>query len=214
MKIKYLLLLFFVNLSLIFTNAFAQDEFLLSDYKDLLGYYNSGGFDNEINDISDHYISLLQNISVTEGKSAIVFDLDETLLSNIKLYERNTEWYDTTWSNWVKGLNSFAMPTKKIYDFAKEKGFKIILITGSPDTLEEYIKENLKRNGYDGYDTLICRPPQFYTTTALEYKSHFRKLFSESGLTIEANCGDQYSDMGGGYSGIFMRIPNYIYYIK
>jgi len=157
MKIKYLLLLFFVNLSLIFTNAFAQDEFLLSDYKDLLGYYNSGGFDNEINDISDHYISLLQNISVTEGKSAIVFDLDETLLSNIKLYERNTEWYDTTWSNWVKGLNSFAMPTKKIYDFAmptkkiydfaKEKGFKIILITGSPDTLEEYIKENLKRNG-------------------------------------------------------------------
>ncbi|HCA43846.1 MAG TPA: hypothetical protein DEP28_11410 [Bacteroidetes bacterium] len=214
MKYKYLLGLLFSVLLFNPDLTNAQDEFLLSTVKDVLGYYNSGGFDAEINDITDHYISVLSGISVTPGKSAIVFDLDETLLSNIKLYERNTPWYDTTWANWVKGLNSFAMPTKRIYDYVKEKGFVIILITGSPDTLEEYIKENLKRNGYDGYDTLICRPPQFYTTTALEYKSHFRKQFTDNGLVIEANCGDQYSDMGGGNSGIFLRIPNYIYYIK
>lgn len=216
MKIKSLIVFLFF----LFTSAInAQDFFLLTQKGDVFNYYKSGGHDAELNAIIDEVIPYLDKIPVDTGKTAIVFDLDETLLSNVMLYERlylnNEQFYDTTWSNWVEGLNSFALPTKRLYDYVVSRGFVIIFITGSNDNLQPYIAKNLNRNGYNTYAEFICRPKEFYNATALEYKSYFRKkLTEEKGYNIVANAGDQYSDMGGGLSGMYIRIPNYLYYIK
>jgi hypothetical protein len=216
MKIKSLIVLFLFFYA---SQVQAQDFFLLSQDSSVFGYYKSGGHDAELNAIIDEVIPYLEKIPVEKGKTAIVFDLDETLLSNVVLYEEIADgkiaFVDSTWGWWVRGLNSFALPTKRLYDYVVERGFVIIFITGSDDNLQGYIAENLKRNGFDTYNEFICRPKEFYNSTAFEYKSYFRKkLTEEKGYNIVANAGDQYSDMGGGYSGMFIRIPNYVYYIK
>jgi acid phosphatase len=215
MKIKGLITLF---VFLFASEITAQNNFFLTSQGDVFDYYNSGGYDTELNAILDEVIPYIDNIQVEKGKTAIVFDLDETLLSNEKfyyeIYKGLTVHNDSTEAAWIMSSGPTALPTKRLYDYVLGRGFTIFIITGSSASAQPYIENNLKNNGYTGYTQLICKPQQFEDTTALAYKSYYRKQLTEQGYNIVANVGDQYSDMGGGYSGMFIRLPNYLYYIE
>lgn len=215
MKIKSLI----IFLLFLFTSQLsAQNNFFLTDESDVFDYYNSGGYDIELNAIIDAVIPYLDNVQIEKGKTAIVFDIDETLLSNVKFYyevfKGQTILSDSTEDIWVMNSGPTALPTKRLYDYALSKGFSIFIITGQSVSGQQYAENNLKNNGYTGYTELICRPQQFANSTALAYKSYYRQQLTQQGYNIVANVGDQYSDMGGGNSGMFIRIPNYLYYIE
>lgn len=215
MKIKSLIIFLFC----LFTSQLsAQNSFFLNNQEDVFNYYNSGGYDTELNAIIDAVIPYLDNIQVEKGKTAIVFDVDETLLSNVKLYYEaytgQIVFNDSTESNWIINSGPTALPTKRLYDYALSKGFTIFIITGQSASGQQYVENNLKNNGYTGYTELICKPQQFANSTALAYKSYYRQQLTQQGYNIVANVGDQFSDMGGGNSGMFIRIPNYLYYIE
>ena len=210
---RYLKILTFA-VFLICNNAFSQEYFDLTNKKDVYEYYTSGMYDEEIKGITDKAKEYFGSIEVKE-MSTIIFDIDETALSNFVFDTTALPFTVERWNEWVMEGKAYAIqPVKELYDYLVSLNYNIIFITGSAGELYEPTLANLKKVGYTEFDTLICRDAGQENMTAAEYKSGWRKKLVERGYIIEGNVGDQWSDMSGGNSGYFVRITNYIYYIK
>ena len=194
--------------------AFCQEYFDLTNTKDVYKYYTSGLYDEEIRGITDKAKEYFGSIEVKE-MSTVIFDIDETALSNIVFDTTALPFTVERWNEWVREGKAFAIqPVKELYDYLVSLNYHIIFLTGSAGELHDATLSNLKKVGYTEFDTLICRDTWQENMTAAEYKSGWRKELVERGYIIEGNVGDQWSDMSGGNSGYFVRITNYIYYIK
>jgi len=84
------------------------------------------------------------------GQSAIVFDIDDTLLTRTSL----------------KGMpyqSSAIEPIKKLYIYALSLGFSVYIVTARPNTPQnlEFTKQELERLGYTKYTSLFLMPPEF-----------------------------------------------------
>lgn len=148
-----------------------------------------------------------------QKKAAIVFDVDETLLSN---------WTAILADGFVYGPKSQAEATDEIgtaikpsldlYNLAKAKGIDIFLITGRGEAVRDHTASNLAREGFTGYKQLILKPAGF-TGTTVAYKAGARKAIEDQGYDILATVGDQYSDLAGGYADFAVKLPNPFYYL-
>jgi predicted secreted acid phosphatase len=146
-------------------------------------------------------------------KPAIVFDVDETLLSN---------WTAIVADGFVYGPKSQAEATDEIgtaikpsldlYNLAKSKGIAIFLITGRGEAVRAPTADNLQREGFTGYQQLILKPAGFSGTT-VAYKAGARKAIEDQGYNIISTVGDQYSDLAGGYADTAVKLPNPFYYL-
>lgn len=195
--------------------GFSQSFFMLTDTTQLVHYYTNGSIDSEIDEIISGYIDQLQNVEVFE-KTAAVFDIDETTLSNFEYYRSSGfTWTQEGWNKWTLGEGSKVIPqTYKLYSFLVQRGIKIIFITGRLENEFPRTLRNLYDQGYTEYDTLICKPESLNHLTAQEYKTQTRQQLTEKGYTIIVNVGDQFSDILGANSGLRIKLPNYIYYIR
>jgi predicted secreted acid phosphatase len=146
-------------------------------------------------------------------KAAIVFDVDETLLSN---------WTAILADGFVYGPKSQAEATDEIgtaikpsldlYNLAKAKGIDIFLITGRGEAVRDHTAHNLETQGFTGYKQLVLKPAGF-TGTTVAYKAGARKAIEDQGYDILATVGDQYSDLAGGYADFAVKLPNPFYYL-
>lgn len=119
------------------------------------------------------------------------------------------------WDEWTYAAKAKAIPqTKKLYDYLVSKGVKILFITGRNVKYYDATRKNLIDEGYTKIDTLIFRGENELKMTAVQYKSHYREELTKKGLKIIANIGDQWSDSEGGYSGLVIKLPNYLYFTK
>jgi acid phosphatase len=201
-------------LFLSYGHAFSQEYFDLSDTKEVNSYYVSGGYEEEIQGIINKAKDYFENIDVKE-MSAVVFDVDETSLSNFEFDTIPLPFSNERWNEWVRSGKATAIkPVKELYDYLISHNFHIIFLSGSSGELYESTKSNLINVGYTEFDTLICRDKDQENLTAAKFKSTWRQKLVNRGYLIEGNIGDQWSDMSGGNSGYFVRITNYIYYIK
>jgi predicted secreted acid phosphatase len=187
----------------------------LSDAKQAVKeYYESGKFDEEIKLVVDEAIEKLKNIKFNEN-STVVFDIDETALSGYDYalqLDFGYEW--NSWTEWQ--LKAEAPPikeVKRLYDYLVDKNINIVFLTGKRDITYESTYKNLIEAGYTKFDTLICRSEEEYKLKAEEYKTYHRKKLTETGLEIIMCVGDQKSDLEGKYTGIKVKIPNYLYTI-
>lgn len=195
-------------------NVFSQEYFNLSDTSDVYNYYVSGGYEEEIRGITSKAKEYFSSIEVKE-MSTVVFDIDETSLSNFEFDTIPLPFSNERWNEWVRSGKATAIkPVKELYDYLVSRNFHIIFLTGSSGELYESTKSNLIKVGYTEFDTLICRDKDQEDLTAAEFKSSWRQKLVNRGYLIEGNIGDQWSDMSGGNSGYFVRITNYEYYIK
>lgn len=195
--------------------GFSQSFFMLTDTTQLVEYYTNGSIGEEIDEIISGYMDQLQNVEVFEGTAA-VFDIDETTLSNFEYYRATGfTWSQESWDKWTLEEGPKVIPqTHKLYSFLVEKGIKIIFITGRPENEFTRTLKNLYNQGYTEFDTLICKPESLNHLTAQEYKTQTRQELTEKGFNIIVNTGDQYSDILGSYSGLRIKLPNYMYYIR
>ena len=175
-------------------------------------YYESGGFDRECAKIIDDAIDQLDGIKLT-GKPAVVFDIDETALSN---YEYTKEigfgYVYKLWDEWQqKGIAPAIKDTKRFYDYLLSKNIHVIFITGRYSEVGKATKRNLIEQGYAKFDTLIIRSGNERKIPAAEWKAAKREELASKGYNIIACIGDQWSDLAGGNTGIKIKLPNYLY---
>ena len=178
-------------------------------------YYESGKYDEELNEVIKNAREQFQEVEYNEN-SVVIFDVDETTLSNYGLAELMGFGYVYEMNKkWNKELKAPAIPqVKELYDFLIEKGAKIVFLTGRNIPEYEVTYKNLKQEGYEVFDTLITQREYEYELSAQEFKSSKRKELIEKGYEIIGTVGDQWSDLNGEYHGIQVKIPNYLYLIE
>ncbi|PSS33207.1 Acid phosphatase [Actinidia chinensis var. chinensis] len=154
-----------------------------------------------------------------DGKDAWVFDVDETLLSNLPYYADHgygLEVFDgVKFDKWVE--TATAPPIKsslKLYEEVLKLGFNIFLLTGRGEKQRGVTVENLINAGFRFWDKLVLRASEDDGKLATLYKSEKRNEIVEEGYRILGNSGDQWSDLlGSSMSTRSFKLPNPMYYI-
>lgn len=178
-------------------------------------YYESGLFDKELDEIVADAKNRFSNIE-TNPNSAVIFDVDDTALLNYEASKKMGFGYIKSMvDEWVSSAEVPAIPqVKDLYDYMLQRDIKIIFLTGRFHDEYDYTIQNLINEGFVKFDTLIVRRQDEQKLSALEFKSKVRIALMERGYDIIGNVGDQWTDLDGPFSGIKVKIPNYIYETK
>ncbi len=177
-------------------------------------YYESGRYDEDLKRIIDDAVEYFNGLTIMP-EATVVFDIDETALSNYEhIKEIDFGYYYEIWLEWLKKSDATAIPqTKRFYDYLISKNIRIVFLSGRNCDSYQATLDNLKQQGYTEFDTVIVRKENERDLTATEFKSSKRKELVSRGYKIIANIGDQKSDLSGGNSGFEIKLPNYIYLI-
>jgi predicted secreted acid phosphatase len=178
-------------------------------------YYESGKFDQELNKVITDAKKEFDKVEFKEN-SVVIFDVDETALNNYGLaeqmgfgyvYEMNKQWNAEARAPAIEQV-------KELYDFLLSKGSKVIFLTGRNFYEYEVTYQNLVKEGYTVFDTLITQLGDETKMKAKDFKSGKRIWLTKQGYDIAGTVGDQWSDLEGEYHGIQVKIPNYLYLIE
>ena len=179
-------------------------------------YHDSGLYDREFTAVTDRAKQYLEeNLPRYRGqKTAIVFDIDETTLSNWPVMEAQDFGYvPKDRQVWLAKAEAPALQgCLELYRLARDKGLAVIFLTGRPESERVSSELNLKRAGYT-YTELIMKSPAQKKLTVGDFKRLERKRLIEQGYRIVINIGDQASDLAGGYAEATFKLPNPMYYI-
>jgi predicted secreted acid phosphatase len=192
----------------------------------LLNYKCFGTYDREVARAFARAQAYLDRRASRVSKPAIVFDIDETALSNWVAILANDFGYipegpcDTlpngpcAWHTWEKLSRAVVIaPALALYKAAKAKNVAIFFITGRYENARAATEANLRDVGYDGWNELIMRPDGFRTPSAADYKAPQRGKIESQGFKIIVNIGDQLSDLAGGYAERTFKVPNPFYLV-
>ncbi|XP_050215697.1 acid phosphatase 1-like [Mercurialis annua] len=190
----------------------ARCESYVEDYMTAERYLS----DSEV--VAADSISFAKSVNVTgDGKDAWVFDIDETLLSNLPYYEvRFGQPYDEkSYDQWVNLAKAPALPSSlNLYKELKRLGFTIFLLTGRSEHQRNSTSKNLLFAGYNDWERLFLRGVTDQGKTAIVYKSEKRMELVKEGYKIHGNSGDQWSDLlGFAVAKRSFKLPNPLYYL-
>lgn len=189
-----------------------------SDY--VKDYMTSKGYQFDLERVSKESGFYAKRVELKgDGKDIWVFDVDETLLSNLPYYAEHgygLEVFDNEeFDKWVdKGTALTVDSSLKLYEEVLRLGFKIFLLTGRSERRRSITVENLIKAGFHDWDKLILRAAEDHGKTATIFKSEKRKEMVEEGYRIHGNSGDQWSDLLGSFMSVrSFKLPNPMYYI-
>jgi predicted secreted acid phosphatase len=189
----------------------------LTTAKDLvIEYYEQGDFEKDVKNAVDAAIRFFRPRICCGPESAVVFDIDDTLLwSYYEMKHIQFGYVPKLFHEWVIKANTPVVPhVKRLYDFFVARGCTIIMLTGRRFDEREATVENLRKEGFTKIDLLITRSDSELTMSALEFKSRHRQILENKGYRIIATIGDQESDLKGGYAHYKVKIPNYTYIVN
>jgi len=148
------------------------------------------------------------------AKPAIVFDIDETTLSNLDHMQQFDWGYQPeAWSKWVMTSKAPAIPPlREVYQTAQANNVTVFFITGRRQSEKEATARNLRTQGMGDFEALLVRSDESKVPVG-PFKAAERKKITEQGYTIIANIGDQQSDLDGGYAERTFKLPNPFYLI-
>lgn len=190
----------------------------------LLAEYAAGPYFAEVDRVYQEAGRIVAQINPGGDKVAVVLDVDETSLSNLKLYQLNGfANYETGPCDLVKGPCSvkewfrqpLGAPIPSAVAFVREarsRGFAIVFVTGRREETRAATEQNLREAGFL-WDELVMRPNGPSHGGAADYKAPQRKRLSEAGYRIVLNIGDQESDLAGGFAEATLKLPNPFYFI-
>ncbi|GLT61525.1 hypothetical protein SLA2020_342260 [Shorea laevis] len=174
--------------------------------------------DSEI--VANYSLSFASSVEIAaDGTDAWVFDIDETLLSNLRYYELHgfgSETFDEkSWDEWVELAEAPALPASlNLYNQLKKMGFKIFLLTGRNENQRNVTAKNLLFAGFTNWERLILRGPSDQGKLAISYKSEKRSELVNEGYRIHGSSGDQWSHLlGFALAHRSFKLPNPMYFI-
>jgi hypothetical protein len=148
-----------------------------------------------------------------KAKPAIVFDVDETALSNYSAIEAdNFTFGPNSQAEATNEIGKAIDPSLELYKLAQERGISTFFITGRRENTRQHTDSNLRREGFTDFTGLILKPDAS-TATTVDYKSGARRAIEDKGYRILASVGDQYSDLAGGHEAVAFKLPNPFYFL-
>jgi putative acid phosphatase of HAD superfamily subfamily IIIB len=189
-------------------------------------YYDSGAYLTDLQQAAWPAIGWLNEEAPRVDRPAVVFDIDETALSNWEAIKADDfgrviggscvhlPQGPCGWQEWdLRAQSTVIPPTMDVYDTAKDLGVAIFFITGRPESQRAATERNLAAMGYTGYSRLIMEPVDAHYLSAADFKAPQRQTIESEGYTIVANMGDQPSDLDGGFAERTYLLPNPFYRI-
>jgi len=178
-------------------------------------YHLSGGYAAETERVAHQARDYLQQrLATGVEKPAIVFDVDETLISNYAYYDKEVDFgyipkLQKAWENRAAAPANTSV--RDLCRYAIGKGVAVFIITARPEAQRAATRLNLKRIGCYPYMKLYLRADP--NEESARYKTASRREIAQQGYTILVNIGDQQSDLRGGYSERSFKLPNHFYLI-
>ncbi len=215
MKIYFKLILT-LSLTLFLFSCATEKPVNLSTAREVVKqYYETGKYDEELNKVIADAKKEFDKVEFKDN-SVVIFDIDETTLNNYGLAEQMGFGYVYELNKkWNAELKAPAIPqVKELYDFLLSKGAKVIFLTGRNFYEYEVTYQNLVKEGYTVFDTLITQIGDETKMKARDFKSRKRVWLTEQGYDIVGTVGDQWTDLEGEHHGIQIKIPNYLYLIE
>ncbi|KAK1413879.1 hypothetical protein QVD17_29615 [Tagetes erecta] len=183
-------------------------------------YMNGVRYRSDSEVIVDYALKFAKTVNVSgDGKDAWIFDIDETLLSNLPYYanhEYGSEVFnEKSFDEWVDSAEAPALPASlRLYTELQQLGFKIFLLTGRTEFQRESTDKNLQYAGYTNYEKLLLRGDSDVGKPATLYKSEKRQELIDEGYRVHGSSGDQWSDLFGFATATrSFKLPNPLYYI-
>ena len=148
------------------------------------------------------------------GKRAIVFDVDETALSNYSAIDAdNFTFGDNSKAEATNEIGKAIPPHARALQAGPEEGHRDVLHHGPRrGRARPHRATTSQREGFTNYNALVLKPAGF-TGTTVDYKSGARKAIEDQGYRIVASVGDQYSDLAGGHEAAAFKLPNPFYFL-
>jgi predicted secreted acid phosphatase len=183
--------------------------------QEIRAYVDSGQYERDIAVVAAEAQGWLERRAAQRAageRLAVVFDLDETLLSNWPEISAQDFGYNAAaWDAWVKaGTAPVIAPVREVQRAARRLGLEVIFLTGRRERDRPGTEKNLRDIGYSEYAALIFKPDDAKETTGAFKLAERRRLTAE-GRVIIANIGDQDSDLAGGYAERTFRLPDPFY---
>ena len=179
-------------------------------------YYDSGAYLADLQLAAWPAIPWINEEAPRADRPAVVFDIDETALSNWEAIKANDfgRVIDGScdelpqgpcgWRAWdLRAQSTVIAPTMDVFNTARDRGAAIFFITGRDETQRAATERNLE-------------PPGAHYVSAADFKAPQRQAIEREGYTIIAiiaNVGDQPSDLEGGFSERTFLLPNPFYRI-
>ncbi len=187
--------------------------------EDALRYISTGEYGRDLAKVAakaGQYVSKRAARPLKEGeKLAIVFDIDETTLTNLShITAQDFGYVPAVWDDWVAdGQARAIVPVQLVYDIAVQKGVAVFFITGRTESGRAATERNLRQTGYATWTRLHCKADGSNESARL-FKTALRKQITAEGYTIIANLGDQQSDLDGGFAERTFKLPNPFYLVR
>lgn len=180
----------------------------------LIDYHDSGRYYQDLSAMikkATCYLQfrLTQNArSRTPKKLAMVFDIDETLLSNFNNLSAHDFDPRTLARPWH--TSSVLAHSLALYNFARDHHVAIFLLTTRPATAIAATTRQLHQLGYSDWAALLGVPA---TSTPLDYHyfQQARQHITAQGYDILLNIGTQPLTLVGGGADMTLRLPNPFY---
>jgi acid phosphatase len=187
-------------------------------------YHDGGKYQADLTGVAAQAINWIGNRAPTAQRPAVVFDIDETALSNWELIKANDfgrfingpcNLPDACgWRAWdLTAQSTVIQPTLDTYNMAKRVGAAVFFITGRDEGQRAATEKNLHAAGYTDYSRLIMTAPGAVFASAADFKAPARAGIEADGYTIIANIGDQPSDLAGGHAEQTFLLPDPFYRI-
>jgi Predicted secreted acid phosphatase len=193
----------------------------LSDAKAaVLAYVDSGAYARDVAAVAAEAGSWIEQRAAARRpgeRLAVVFDIDETVLSNLPhMRAEDFGYHPRAWADWIDSADAPALePMLEVFRAARARDVAVLFLTGRRDPQERAgTEKNLRRAGFGDHAALrLADSRDAALRTAAEYKAAARAAWAAQGWTIIATVGDQESDLVGGHAERGFKLPNPFYRI-
>ncbi|KAJ8464776.1 hypothetical protein OPV22_027328 [Ensete ventricosum] len=183
-------------------------------------YMSGARYASDTDIVVDESLAFARSVQIADdGNDAWIFDVDETLLSNVPYYAINgfgtKVFNETSFNEWVDVGRAPALAASlRLYQELLVSGFQMILLTGRNEAQRKVTEENLLHAGYHSWRSLIFREDSDMGKPGVVFKSERRAELEAQGFRIVASSGDQWSDLlGFPMARRSFKLPNPMYYI-
>jgi predicted secreted acid phosphatase len=144
---------------------------------------------------------------------AVVFDINETVLSNLPvIHAKDFDYNSREWGRLNQKAEAPALPAvKEVFLAAHAADVAVLFLYGREDPRDfAGTAKNLRREGMGDYAVLQLTPAKFKKVSNHDRKTAARAAWEAEGWAIIATIGDQESDLGPHAERSF-KLPNPFY---
>ncbi len=180
----------------------------------LIDYHESGQYYQDLSAVIKKATCYLQFRLVHNARTrapkklAVVFDLDETLLSNFAALREHQ--FDAHILTQPQASSTAIAHSLALFHYARDHGVAVFLISPRPQTQLSAVTEHLHRLGYRDWTALLLAPA---ATAHQDYRSYvqLRRQIEANGYDIILNIGTRPLTLRGGQADMTLRLPNPYY---